>query len=113
MPQLTRVIVLLFIQFILELNISLTELTMEFRFVCDVVEIEWSSGREDGRVFAEVSVVWVIQAVFDEVSHKHFNPPRSLSPPSQPICSNVRVFLELFKLVLGEMIRSLLPGTLV
>ena len=68
--------------------------------------------REDGGMLAEITVLGVIQAVLDEFSHKHLNPPRTLPPPSQVVRGHTWIPLEFFNLVLREMIRPLLPRAL-
>lgn len=65
MPQLSRDIWVRRIQLVFKLRVPFTKEFVERRPVFDVVEVEWLSGAEDCRVFGKVSVMRVVEAVYE------------------------------------------------
>jgi hypothetical protein len=63
MPQLPRNIWIGRVKLVFELCVPFTKEFVEGGPVFDVVEVEWLSGAENGRVFGKISVMWVVEAV--------------------------------------------------
>jgi hypothetical protein len=63
-PELSRNIRIRRIKLIFELRVALAKEFVERGPVFDVVEVKWLSGTEDRRMFREIPVMWVVEAVW-------------------------------------------------
>lgn len=64
MPQLSRDIRVYFVESVFKLGVALAQEPVEGGPVFYIVEVEWLAGAEDSRVFGEVTVMWVVEAVY-------------------------------------------------
>lgn len=111
-PQLSGLVEFFRIQFILKPRVPLSQQSVELRLVPNRSKVKGSSGGEDGDVFAEISILRVVQRILDKVSHQHLDPPRTFRTPSQLIGGDGGKPLELVRSVRGEVVGPLLPRTL-
>lgn len=66
MPQLPRDVRVYFVESVFKLRVALAEEPVEGGPVLYVVEVERLAGAEDSRMFGEVAVMWVVEAVYKD-----------------------------------------------
>lgn len=110
MPQLPPDVRIHLVESVFELGVALAQEPEEGGSVFYVVEVEWFARAEDGRVFGEVAVMWVVEAVYsdnvreeyllgvglkkltiDEFAGQHFDLARPLAPMPQFLGCDRRV----------------------